>query len=130
EFENLRTGPPARPLPSAAVVTDGRHTDYAARVVEGPGSVWQLLLRVDCPEALWPTGALGFELPLLVGLAEPVFLFGCACGHVGDDGAIESHLDWPAGHLLGLHAALLGGWVGSPDASELRTRLPWVALRF
>jgi hypothetical protein len=130
EFEGLRAAPPTSPLPSAAVVTAGGAADYVARTVEPPGSTWQLLLRIDRPTAPWPTGALGFEVPLLVGLAEPVFLFGHASGFVGDGGAIAAHLDWPAGHLLGLQAALLGGWVGSPDASELRARLPWVALRF
>src|SRR5262245_42029 len=38
DFERLRAGPPARPLPSAAVVTDGSAADYKANTVEGPGS--------------------------------------------------------------------------------------------
>ena len=46
------------------------------------------------------------------------------------DGAMRGELTWPIGPALRLQAALVGGVVGTPDASALQERLPQAVVRF
>lgn len=128
-FAAVRAAPPAAATASNAVVTAAGRAELTAAVPAAPGSTYCLVLRLDRPTSVWPIDA-GLELPLLVRLAEPVFAVGFGHGRLGDDGRVHGDLRWPDAPALRLQTALVGGWIGSPDGSELRTRLPWATLRF
>ncbi len=130
EFDQLIVAPPAAPLASVAVATSAGAAELRAFAPTQRGGVFALLLRLDRPTAMWPTDELGFEPFVLVRPAEPVFLLGFAGGYIGDDGALAGTLHWPDLPALRLQTALIGGYLGSPDASELRDRLPWAAVHF
>jgi len=129
-FEHVVVAPPARPLASVAAVTTSGHTAFLGQVPEAGGSIFVLCLRLDTPMPVWPTDAAGFEPFLLQRTAEPLVLIRDAISDVGPLGAIEAAFSWPTGQLLRGHAALLGGWVSTPDQQALLRRLPWAAVRF
>ena len=129
-FEQLAVASPAKPLASVASVTWPGHTSFYGQVPNAPESGYALCLRLDTPLSVWPVGPAGFEPFLLQSPAEPVLLIRSAMGLVGPRGAIETGFSWPAGSMFLGQAALLGGFLSTPDQQALLGRLPWTAIRF
>lgn len=129
-FEQLAVASPAKPVASVASVTRTGHTSFYGQVPNAPESGYVLCLRLDIPLSVWPVGPSGFEPFLMQPPAEPVLLIRSAMGLVGPRGAIETGFSWPAGSMLLGQAALLGGFLSTPDQQALLGRLPWTAIRF
>ena len=98
----------------------------AKLAVDCPFALW---LRLDRPTSLWITDDAGLEPFMLRAPSDPVFM-PFAHGTVDRDGMLRGQLEWPLGSALQLQAVLIGGFLGPPDGSALRERLPWAQLRF
>ena len=128
-FVDVRCSSPAVMVPTLCAITAGRtvHVVASAKLaVDCPFALW---LRLDRPTSLWITDDAGLEPFLLRAPSEPVFV-PFAHGTVDRDGMVRGELEWPPGAALQLQAALIGGFLGTPDGSALRERLPWAQLRF
>lgn len=130
EFEGLTAAPPAVPLATVATVSSRGRAEVFARSPVAPGSVYALCLRLDRPAAAWPTDGRGFEIFVLQRPAEPLVGPPFAAGRVGTRGEVAGWFAWPDGPALANQAALVGGFLGTPDGQALQGRLPWAAVRF
>ena len=128
-FVDVALGAPAITVATLCAITEGHRVRVVATAklaVDCPFSLW---LRLDRPTPLWITDDSGLEPYLLRTPSEPVFL-PFAHGTVDRDGMLRGELEWPPGAALHLQAALIGGFLGTPDGSALLGRLPWAQLRF
>ena len=128
-FEGVIADAPALPAASFAVAQQALSAEVVAAAPHAAGNPFALLLALDRAEPLRIVDEAGFPIFVLVRSSEPTFL-PFACGIVDDDGAMRGVLTWPIGPALRLQAALVGGVVGTPDASALQERLPQAVVRF
>ncbi len=128
-LERVVADAPAAPAASLAVMQQVGAAEVAAAAPHAVGNPFVLCLAADRAEPLRIVDDSGFPLFVLVRSVEPSLLL-FACGIVDDDGSMRGELSWPLGPALRLQAALVGGFVGTPDASAMQERLPNAAVRF
>ncbi len=128
-IERVVADAPAAPAASLAVVQHAARAEVVAAAPHAAGNPFFLCLALDRAEPLRIVDDAGFATFVLVRSADPS-LMPFTCGVVASDGEMLGELSWPTGAALRLQAALVGGVVGTPDASALQERLPRAAVRF
>ena len=128
-LEGVVADAPALPAASLAVAQQAMSAEVVAAAPHAAGNPFFLCLALDRAQPLRIVDDAGFATFVLVRSAEPS-LMPFACGVVASDGAMRGELSWPTGPALRYQAALVGGVVGTPDASALQERLPRAVVRF
>lgn len=128
-FERVVADAPAAPAASLAVAQHAARAEVVATAPHAEGSPFVLMLALDRAQPLRIVDDTGLATFVLVCSADPS-LMPFACGVVESDGAMRGELSWPTGPALRYQAALVGGVVGTPDASALQERLPRAVVRF
>ena len=128
-FEGVVADAPALPAASLAVAQQAMSAEVVAAAPHAAGNPFFLCLALDRAEPLRIVDDAGFATFVLVRSADPS-LMPFACGFGSSDGAMRGELSWPIGPAFRFHVALVGGVVGTPDASALQERLPRAVVRF